>query len=154
MHLKLKTKLNSVCNTQVKLAQFVSYTEQTFPADVPFYNHSIFKVGKNPQKDGVQPILQRCLTRDLYMNAWRRVKLLHFPVHARYKIPNVSQAHAASSTGDSLLFPRNHRAFPPAWPGSYVLPSTNSLCSFPIPLFAPGIPGLSGHSTLGQWLPF
>lgn len=144
---KLKTKLNSLCNTQVKLAWFVSYMEQTFPAfhtpDVPpapeftdsytFYNHSIFKVGKKPQKDGIQPILYRCLSRDMYMNAWRQVKLLHFPVLARYKIPNASQAHAASSTGDSLVFPRNHRAFPPAWLGCYVLPSTNSLCSFPKP---------------------
>lgn len=51
----------------------------------------------------------------MYMNASRQVKLLHFPVHARYKIPNASQAHAASNTGDSLAFPRNHRASPPAW---------------------------------------
>lgn len=35
--------------------------------------------------------------------------------HARYKIPNASQAHAASNAGDSLVFPRNYRAFPPAW---------------------------------------
>lgn len=27
----------------------------------------------------------------------------------------------------------------------YVLPSTNSLCSFPIPWFVPGTPGLSSH---------
>lgn len=93
---------------------------------------------------GVQPILHRCLNRDMYMNAWGRVQLLHFPALARYKIPNASQAQAASSTGDRLVFPRNHRAFPPAWLGCHVLPSTNSLCSFPMPWFAPGTPGLSG----------
>lgn len=81
---------------------------------------------KKPQKDGVQPILYRYLNTDMYMNAWRRVKLLHFPAHARYKIPNASQAHAASNTGESGI-PRNHRAFPPAWLGSvFCLPQIPS----------------------------
>lgn len=135
--------------------------EQTFPAfhtpDVPaapeftgsytLCNHRIFKVGKKPQKDGVQPILHRFLNRDKYMNAWRRVKLLHFPLHARYKTPNVRQAHAASNTGDSLLFPRNHRAFPPAWLGSmFCLPQIPSAASQPHDL----LQGLLG-SALTQW---
>lgn len=81
------------------------------------------------------------------MNAWRRVKLLHFPVHARYKIPNVSQAHAASNTGDSLVFPRNHRAFPPAWLGSmFCLPQIPSAASQCHDL----LQGLLG-SALTQW---
>lgn len=158
---KLKTKLNSVCNTQVKRVQFVSYMEQMFPAfhtpDVSaapeftgsytLCNHRIFKVGKKPQKDGVQPILHRYPNRDKYMNAWRRVKLLHFPVHARYKIPNVSQAHTASNTGDSLVFPRNHRAFPPAWLGCmFCLPQIPSAASQSHDL----LQGLLG-SALTQW---
>lgn len=32
-------------------------------------------------------------------------KLSSYISHARYKIPNASQAHAASNTGDSLVFP-------------------------------------------------
>lgn len=135
--------------------------EQTFPAfhtpDVPaapeftgsytLCNHRIFKVGKKPQEDGVQPILHRFLNRDKYMNAWRRVKLLHFPLHARYKTPNVRQAHAASNTGDSLLFPRNHRAFPPAWLGSmFCLPQIPSAASQSHDL----LQGLLG-SALTQW---
>lgn len=94
MHLKVKDQVKFCWQYSSKMgSEFVSYTEQTFPAfhtpDVPaapeftgsyhLYNHRIFKVGKKPQKDGVQPILHRYLNRDMYMNAWRQVKLFHFP---------------------------------------------------------------------------
>lgn len=139
----------------------MSYTEQTFPAfrtpDVPaapeftgsytLCNHRILKAGKKPQKDGVQPILYRYLNTDMYMNAWRRVKLLHFATHARYKIPNASQAHAASNMGDRLVFPRNHRAFPSAWLGCmFCLPQIPSAASQSHDL----LQGLLG-SALTQW---
>lgn len=87
------------------------------------------RLGKKPQKDGAQPILHRYLNSDMYMNAWRRVQLFHFPIHARYKTPSASQAHAASNTGESGI-PRNHRAFPPAWLGSvFCLPQIPSAAS-------------------------
>lgn len=83
----------------------------------------------------------------MYMNAWRRVKLLHFAAHARYKIPNASQAHAASNMGDRLVFPRNHRAFPSAWLGCmFCLPQIPSAASQSHDL----LQGLLG-SALTQW---